>query len=147
MRFRTTVFLGGKTATGLKVPPEVVAALGASKRPRVSVTVNGYTYRSTVAVMGGEFLLPLAAEHREAAGVSAGDDIEVEVALDDAPREVEIPADFQAALDADPVALIAFEKLSYSFKRQHVLAIEGAKQVETRQRRLTRALATLRGEA
>ena len=69
MRFHAEVLLGGKTATGIRVPPEVVEALGASKRPAVSVTINGYTYRSTVAVMGGEFMLPLSAEHRGGAGV------------------------------------------------------------------------------
>jgi len=144
MEFRTTVLLGGKTATGLRVPPEIVEALGSSKRPKVTITINGYQYRTTLAVMGGEFLVPLAADHREAAGVSAGDEVDVTISLDTAPREVEVPDDLEAALAADLVAKEAFERLSYSHKRQHVLAIEGAKQADTRARRVARAVAMLR---
>lgn len=144
MKFYTIVELGGKTATGMRVPPEVVEALGAGKRPAVSVTLNGYTYRSTIAPMGGVFMLPVSAEVRAAAGVKAGDEVEVTVELDTAPREVEVPPDFQAALDADPEARSAFERLSYSNKRQHTLAIEGAKSAETRQRRIEKAMSTLR---
>lgn len=137
--------LGGKTATGIEVPADVVEALGSGKRPAVTVTVNGHTYRSTVASMGGRFLLPLSAENRSAAGVQAGDEVDVDVELDTAPREVEVPADLQAALDGDAEARAAWERLSYSHKRQHVLAIEGAKAAETRQRRIDKALAMLRG--
>lgn len=144
MRFHTTIELGGKTATGMQVPPEVVEALGSGKRPAVSVTINGYTYRSTVAPMGGVFMLPVSAEVREAAGVKAGDEVDVDVELDTAPREVEIPPDFQAALDAAPDAKRAFESLSYSNKRQHTLSIEGAKSAETRQRRIEKSIDTLR---
>lgn len=144
MKFRTTIELGGKTATGMQVPPEVVEALGSGKRPAVSVTLNGYTYRSTIAPMGGVFMLPVSAEVRQAAGVQAGDEVDVEVELDSAPREVVVPDDFQAALDADPGAKSAFERLSYSNKRQHTLAIEGAKSAETRQRRIEKAISTLR---
>jgi hypothetical protein len=144
MRFRTKVLLGGKTATGLEVPPAVVEALGSGKRPAVNVTINGYTYRSTVAVMGGAFLLPLSAENRSGAGVAAGDEIDVDVALDDQPREVEVPADFAAALAGDAEARRRFEELSYSRKRAQVLQVEGAKTPETRQRRIEKAVATLR---
>ena len=144
MRFRTTVELGGKTATGIEVPAHVVEGLNAGKRPPVTVTVNGHTYRSTVAVMGGRYLVPLSAENRAAAGVQAGDEVDVEVALDDQPREVEVPADFQAALDTDPVAKATWERLSYSHKRQHVLAIEEAKAAATRERRIKKALEMLR---
>jgi hypothetical protein len=143
MKFRTTIELGGKTATGMQVPAAVVDALGAGKRPAVSVTINSYTYRSTVAPMGGVFMLPVSAEVRAAAGVKAGDEVEVEILLDSAPREVVVPADFQAALDANPQAKSAFERLSYSNKRQHTLAIEGAKSDDTRQRRIEKAIATL----
>src|SRR5262245_64614708 len=97
MKFRTTLQLEGRTATGFSVPPDVVAALGRGKRPPVTVTINGYRYRSTVAAYGDVFMLPLAAEHREAAGVAAGDEIEVELALDEAPREVAKPPDLDAA--------------------------------------------------
>lgn len=144
MQFRTTIELGGKTATGFQVPPEVVAALGAGKRPPVTVTINGYSYRSTVAPYGGVFMLPLAAEHRTAAGIAAGDEVEVELELDTEPREVTIPPDVAEAFAADPAANDAFVKLSYSHKRRHILAIEDAKTPETRQRRIAKAIAMLR---
>jgi bifunctional DNA-binding transcriptional regulator/antitoxin component of YhaV-PrlF toxin-antitoxin module len=144
MQFRTLIELGGKTATGMRVPAEVVEALGAGKRPAVLVTINGHTYRSTVAPMGGVFMLPVSAEVRQAAGVAAGNEVEVEVVLDTAPREVVVPADLQAALDGAPEARRFFESLSYSNKRRHVLAIEEAKTPETRQRRIERAISTLR---
>ncbi|HKW23505.1 MAG TPA: DUF1905 domain-containing protein, partial [Ktedonobacterales bacterium] len=101
MKFRATVELGGKTATGIQVPAQVVEGLGSGKRPRVHVTINGYTYRSTVAPMGGVFMLPVSAEVREYAGVAAGDTVDVEVQLDTEPREVTVPPDFAAALDGD----------------------------------------------
>src|SRR4051794_14222248 len=101
MRFRATILLGGKTATGIRVPPEVIASLGSSKRPPVRVTINGYTYRSTVAVMGGEFMVGVSAENRCGARVVAGDEVEVEIALDTEPRVVTVPPDFAAALDRD----------------------------------------------
>ena len=144
MQFRTVIELGGKTATGLRVPPDIVSALGSGKRPPVRVTIAGHTYRSTVAAFGDVFMLPLSAENREAAGVAAGDEVDVEVELDTQPREVVVPADFEQALAADPEARRAFEALSYSNRRQHVLSIEGAKTVETRQRRVDKAIAKLR---
>ena len=144
MRFRTTIQLEGKTATGFRVPPEVVAALGGGKRPAVTVTIGGHTYRSTVAAYGDVFMLPLAAEHRAAAGVAAGDEVEVELAPDTAPREVEVPADLAAALAAEPEARAFFEGLSYSNRRWFVLSVEGAKTPETRLRRVDKAVAMLR---
>ncbi len=143
MKFRTTVQLGGKTATGLEVPPEVVESLGTSKRPAVTVTIGGHTYRSTIAAMGGKYMIPLAAEHRQAAKVEAGDEVEVEVALDTAPREVTVPPELQAALDAAPAALEKFKTLSYSNQRAIVLQVEGAKTDDTRNRRIARAVETL----
>ncbi len=144
MRFRTTIERGGKTATGFQVPPEVVAALGSTKRPPVRVTINGYTYRSTVAPLGGVFMLPLAAEHRTAAGLAAGDEVDVDLELDTAPREVDVPPDFAAALTGDADAQRAFDNLSYSNKRRHILSIEDAKTPTTRERRITKAVETLR---
>jgi hypothetical protein len=144
VRFRTTVELGGKTATGLEIPAEVVDALGAGKKPPVRVTIGGHTYRSTVAVMGGRYLLPLSAENRAAAGVVAGDEVDVDAELDTEPREVAVPADLTAALEGDDVAREAFERLSYSHRRRHVMAIEEAKTPETRRRRVTKALEMLR---
>jgi hypothetical protein len=141
--FRSVVELGGKTATGLEVPPAIVEALGSGKKPAVSVTIGAHTYRSTVASMGGKFMLPLSAENREAAGVAAGDEVQVTVELDTEPRTLDIPADFQAALDGDAAAKAFFDSLSYSNRRRHTLAIEGAKTTETRERRIAKALETL----
>jgi len=144
LRFRAILQLHGKTATGIEVPAAVVAALGAGKRPAVSITINDYTYRSTVAPMGGVFMLPVSAEIRAGAGVVAGDAVQVEVALDTAPREVIVPPDLAAALDREPDARRSFDALSYSNKRRHVLSVEDAKTPETRQRRITKAIETLR---
>jgi Bacteriocin-protection, YdeI or OmpD-Associated/Domain of unknown function (DUF1905) len=144
MRFRTTLLQNGKTATGFRVPDDVVEALGKGQRPPVRVTINGYTYRNTVAVMGGEYMLGVSAENRAGAGVKGGDEIEVELELDTAPREVSVPADFAAALAAEPIAKRTFEGLSYSNKSWHVLQIEGAKSDETRQRRIVKSVDALR---
>jgi hypothetical protein len=144
VKFRTTILLEGKTATGFRVPSDVVEALGRGKRPPVTVAINGYTYRSTVAAYGDVFMLPLAAANRDAAGVAAGDEIEVEVALDTAPREVEVPADLAAALAAEPTARAAFDALSYSTRRGIVLSVEDAKTDETRQRRIAKSVEGLR---
>lgn len=144
MRFQATLELGGKTATGIVVPNDIVERLGSGKKPAVSVTINGYTYRSTIASMGGVFMLPVSAEVRASAGVSAGDLVEVDVELDLAPREVTVPPDFAAALDAEPDARRFFDGLSYSNKRRFTLSIEDAKTPETRQRRIEKSVATLR---
>ncbi|WP_326955064.1 YdeI/OmpD-associated family protein [Amycolatopsis sp. NBC_01286] len=144
MKFRTTVLLGGKTATGLPVPGDVVEALGAGKKPAVTVTLGGHSYRTTVASRGGQFLVPLSAENREQAGVAAGDDVDVEIVLDTAPRELAIPDDLAAALAADPEALKRFESLSYSRKQGFVLPIGQAKTEETRQRRIAKVVTDLR---
>ncbi|RJL30550.1 DUF1905 domain-containing protein [Bailinhaonella thermotolerans] len=144
MKFRTVVELGGKTATGFEIPAEVVEGLGAGKRPAVTVTVNGgYTYRSTVAVMGGRFLVPLSAEHRTGAGVSAGDEVDLELDLDTAPREIAVPPDLAEALAGDQAARGYFEGLSYSQQRRFTEWIESAKKPETRERRVREALAML----
>jgi len=144
VRFRSTVELGGRTATGLRVPAEVVDALGAGKKPAVRVTIGGHTYRSTVATRGGVYLLPLSGENRTAAGVVAGDEVDVDIELDDQPREVTVPDDLAAALAGDDAARAEFERLPYSHRQRHVLAIEGAKAPETRQRRVAKALEMLR---
>lgn len=141
--FETTLIQEGKTATGIEVPPEIVAELGTSRRPAVTVTLNGYVYRSTVAVMGGRFMLPVSAEHRQGAGLQAGDRVRVTLSLDTEPREVCVPDDLQAALDGSPAALERFGRLSYSGQRQHVLSVEGAKNPDTRARRVTKVLQTL----
>jgi hypothetical protein len=144
VRFRTTIKLEGKTATGFQVPGEVVSGLGQGKRPPVRVTIGGHTYRSTVAAYGDVYMLPLSAENRAAAGVAAGDEIEVALELDTAPREVVVPPDFAAALAAEPAVERFFAGLSYSQRRWFVLGIEDAKTPETRQRRIEAAVARLR---
>ncbi|TDU91212.1 uncharacterized protein DUF1905 [Kribbella voronezhensis] len=141
MRFRTV--LAGTTKTGIEVPPEVIAALGSGKKPAVKVTVNGYSYRSTVAVMGGKFMIGVSAERRAAAGIEGGDEIDVELELDTAPREVAVPADFAKALDGEPAARKFFDGLSYSQRSWFVLGIEEAKKPETRQNRIVKAVERL----
>ena len=141
MRFQGTLLLSGKTSTGFEVPADVVAGLGPGKKPAVTVTLNGgYTYRSSVGSMGGKFMLPVSGEHRAGAGIAAGDRVEVDLELDTQPREVSVPDDLSAALDAEPTARSFFDGLSYSNKLRHVLAIDGAKTAETRQRRIEKAV-------
>jgi hypothetical protein len=144
MRFHTTILQSGKTATGIQVPDEVVEALGAGRRPPVRVTIRGYTYRSTVAVVSSVFMVGVSAENRAAAGVAGGDEVDVEIELDTAPREVAVPPDFAAALEAEPRAKDTFNGLSPSMKGYHVSSIEGAKTDETRQRRIARSVGVLR---
>jgi hypothetical protein len=144
MRFRTTIVQSGKNTTGIQVPDEVVEALGSGKRPAVKVTVNGYSYRSTVASMSGVFIISLSAEHRAGAGVGGGDEVEVDLELDSAPREVTVPPELVAALDAEPAARATFDGLSYSNKSWHVLQVTGAKTEETRQRRIARSVEALK---
>jgi hypothetical protein len=143
MHFRTTLLQAGGTATGIEVPDEVVTALGAGRRPPILVTINGYTYRNTIAVMGGVSMVGVSAEHRAGARISGGDEIDVDIELDREPRVVTVPADFAAALDRDPDARRFFDGLSYSARRWHVLSVEGAKTAETRQRRIDKSVATL----
>ncbi len=144
MKFRATIELAGKTATGIEVPAAVVTKLGSSKKPAVKVTIKAYTYRSTVASMGGRFMLPISAQVREAAGVAAGDKVDVDVGLDTAPREVTVPADFARALSRDAAAKRFFEGLSFSNKQRIVIPIEAAKTTETRERRVAKAVSSLR---
>ncbi len=146
MKFRAVIQLERKTATGIQVPEEVVASLGPSKKPAVRVTIKGYTYRSSVASMGGKFMLPVSAENRAGAGVSAGDEVDVEIELDTEPREITVPPDFLEALDGDADAKRHFDRLSYSNKQRYTLSIEEAKTAETRQRRIAKAVKDLRGE-
>jgi hypothetical protein len=144
VRFRSTIRLNGKTATGIPVPDEVVERLGSGKRPAVRVAIKGYTYRSSVVSMGGEFMLPVSEEHRKGAGVAAGDEVDVDIELDTQPREVTVPPDFRRALNREPDAKRYFEGLSYSLKSRFVISIEQAKTPETRQRRIEKAVSTLR---
>jgi len=144
MKFTANIDLNGKTATGIEVPPDVVESLGSGKKPAVAVTINGYTYRSTIATMGGRFLIPVSGDVRAHAGVAAGDRVEVGLELDAEPRDVVVPDDLRAALDAEPDARTFFEGLSYSNKRRVVMPIEEARTDETRQRRIEKSVGKLR---
>lgn len=126
-------------ATGLDVPAKVVESLNAGKRPKVTVTINGYTYRSTVSVYGGAYMLPLAKVNREAAGVKGGERVKVTLEVDSAPREVEVPKDFAAALKKAGLRA-TFDALAFTHRKEHVRAIEEAKAPETRARRIVKAV-------
>ncbi|KOG35606.1 MULTISPECIES: YdeI/OmpD-associated family protein [Streptomyces] len=130
---------------GLEVPPEVVAALDGGARPPVTITVNGHSWKSRIAIMRGRHLIGLSKANREAAGVETGEEVEVELELDTEPRVVVEPPDFAAALDEDPFIRAAYDSLSHTHKRRHVLAIESAKGADTRRRRIEKAIDTLRG--
>jgi hypothetical protein len=142
MRFESVVELGGKTATGIPVPDEVIAALGGSKRPPVTVTLNGHRYWTTAVRMGGRFLVPLSAEHREAAGVTAGEEITVDIENDAAPREVDLPDDLAAAMD--DAARTAYDGLAFTHRKEWVRWVEEAKRPETRATRIEKTVAALR---
>ncbi len=143
MRFRAKVALHGKTATGFEVPAEVVSSLGTHKRPPVRVTIDDYTYRSTIATYAGKFMLPLSAQNRAGAGVAAGDEVDVDVELDTEPREVEVPADLATALNGIPGLRQAFDALAFTHRKEYVLAVEDAKTEETRQRRIAKTVGKL----
>lgn len=142
IQFQAVLEQSGKTATGIVVPPSVVESLGAGKRPAVRVTVQGHTYRTTIATMAGDFMIPVSAENRAAAGVKAGDRLDVDVELDSAPREIPVPADLEAAMDVK--AKDFFNGLSNSRKQSYTLWIESAKKPETREKRVAEAVAMLR---
>lgn len=141
MRFRSIVQLSGKSATGIPVPPETVTAMDRGARFPVVVTINGHSYRSTVTPYRGETMLPLSAENRAAAGVEAGQEIDVDIEHDDAPRTVAVPDDLAAALSGP--ARTAFDALSFSRQRAIVEPIEAAKTPGTRERRIAKAVAEL----
>jgi hypothetical protein len=143
VRFRTKILQSGKTATGIEVPAKVVAALGSSKRPPVRATIKGYTYRSTVAVMGGTFMLGVSDEVRKAAGVAGGDMVEVDLELDTEPRDVDLPPDFATALGRDSKAKKFFEGLSYSKKRSLITPID-VKAPDVRKERIAKTVERLR---
>ena len=143
MKFQALLELSGKTATGMQVPASIVEGLGGGKRPPVRVTINGFTYRSTIAVYGDKYLLGVNSDNHEATGAKAGDILDVDVELDTAPREVTVPEDFAAALDPHPEARRFFDSLSYSERRWFVLGIDDAKTPDTRSRRIEKAVARL----
>ena len=143
VRFRARVELGGKTATGFEVPPDVLARLGPGKRPALVVTIGAHTYRTTVGSMGGRAMVPLSAENRTAAGMQAGDEVEVALAPDREPRTVDVPEDLSAAVDADPAARATFESLAPSHLKEWVRWVTEAKKPETRALRVGKAVEAL----
>ena len=143
MKLRATIEQDGGAA-GIEIPAEVVTSLGSGKRPKVRVTINGYTYRSSVASMGGRFMLGVSAKVREEAGVAGGETVDVDIELDTEPREVVVPPDLAAALKRDAAAARVFDALSFSKKQRFVLPIEDAKTAETRQRRVEKTIVSLR---
>ena len=144
MKYRTTIRQSGKTATGIPVPDEIIESLGAGRKPPVRMTVNGYPYRSTVATVDGSLMVGFSSDHRAASGLQGGDEVEVEIELDTAPRNVDVPSDLAAALDLEPVAKQTFERLSNSLKRYHVDQVTGAKSEGTRRRRIEKSVSVLR---
>ena len=145
-KFKTAIMRAeDMNATGINVPEAIVEQLGAGKKPKVSVTLKSYTYRSTVFFMGGKFMLPLAQEHRAAAGVKGGDKVEVTLELDTAPREVEVPKDLAAALKKAGLTK-DFAALAFTHRKEHVRSIEEAKAPETRLRRIEKAVAMVQAK-
>lgn len=143
--FRTVLQPTGGNNVGIVVPDDVVAAFGRGKRVPVTVTVDGaHTYSTSIASMGGRFLLSFNAATRAATGRGAGDEIEVRLELDEAPRVLDVPEALRAALDADSRADAAWKSLSYSAQKAHALSVSSAKTEETRQRRLAKVLESLR---
>lgn len=144
MKFHTRLLTTGKTSTGVEVPENVVLGLGGGKKPLVTVTINGYTYRTAIASRGGKYMFGVSAEVRDAAHVAGGDEVDIEIDLDTAPRSVDIPPELAKALAAEPQAKAAFDNLSNSKKKLHTYPIEQAKTDETRDRNVQKALAALR---
>jgi Bacteriocin-protection, YdeI or OmpD-Associated/Domain of unknown function (DUF1905) len=144
MKFRGELQLAGKTATGIEVPEAIVTALGAGKRPAVRVTLRRYTYRTTIAPMGGSYWIGVSAEHRAGSGVAAGDVLEVTVEVDDAPRIVTLPDDLAAALGADPTARAFYDTLSYTNQNTYATWVTDAKKPETRTDRVAKSVEALR---
>ena len=140
--FHTTILRTGKNTTGIRVPEEIIEKLGSSKRPLVRVTIKQYTYRSAVAVMGGNFMVGVSAENRQAAGVEGGEYVDVTIELDLEPRTVELPEDLKAAL-TQAGALKAFENLAPSMRKEYVRQVEEAKAQETRERRIVKIVEKL----
>ena len=142
MKFKATVIPSGN-ATGVEVPKRVVEALRSGARPPITVTINGHTWRSRVAVMRGRCLVGISAANRAASGIAKGTTVIVDLRLDTAPRVVAQPPDLAEALRHHPAARAAFDRMPFGLKRKHVAAIHGAKTHETRQRRIATLVASM----
>lgn len=143
LTFQTTLLEAGKTATGIRVPDDIIEKLGGGKKPLVKITINGFTYRSAVAVMGGTFMVGVNADNRESAKVKGGDKIEVTIELDTEERVVDVPNDFQKVLDNNAAAKKKFDALSNSKKKALTLPIANGKTVETRHKNIEKAIQVL----
>jgi Domain of unknown function (DUF1905)/Bacteriocin-protection, YdeI or OmpD-Associated len=146
VKFKTTLLQAGKTATGIKIPDDVIEKLGGGKKPLVKVTINNFTYRSAVAVMGGAYMVGVNAENREAAKVKGGDKIDVTIELDTEERTVEMPADFLKVLNKNAAAKKVFDTLSNSKKKALTIPIANGKTEETRNRNIAKAINALLGK-
>lgn len=141
--FHTVIKQTGKNTTGIEVPPEIIAALGAGKKPPVRITINGQTYQSSVAVMGGVYMVGVSAENRALTGVKGGDEVDVGIELDTEPRVYAIPDDLAAALAAQPGTADAFQALAPSRRKEFIRQVNDAKTQETRDRRIAKIVAQL----
>jgi uncharacterized protein YdeI (YjbR/CyaY-like superfamily) len=142
-KFSTTLLTAGKTATGIKIPDEIIEKLGSGKKPLVKVTINNFTYRSAVAVMGGAYMVGVNAENREGAKVKGGDKIDVTIELDTEERTIEVPAELQRALNKNAAAKKLFEALSNSKKKALIVPVANSKTDETRNRNIEKAMSAL----
>jgi hypothetical protein len=143
MKFTTTIEGSGNKA-GITVPEEIVTALGAGRRPPVVVTINGKSYRSSIAVMGGQNMVGVSAANRKLTGCTAGDTVEVDLELDTQPRVIDVPEDLAAALSAEPEAEAFYVTLPYSSQRRYVEPLADAKTDDTRARRIAKVVSDLR---
>lgn len=145
MKFQARVIPSGN-ATGVEIPAEVMQALGPDRRPLITVTINGHTWRSRVALMRGQCLVGISAADRTASGIAAGDVVQVDVEPDTEPRTIAEPPDLTQALNDAPEARAAFDRLPYGLKRKHVTSITAAKSLEARQRRIARLVTTMQSD-
>jgi hypothetical protein len=143
LKFSTVLLQGAKTATGIKIPDDIIEKLGGGKKPLVKVTINNYTYRSAVAVMGGVFMVGVSAENREGAKVKGGDPIEVTIELDTEERVVEVPIELQEFLNQNVEAKQFFDSLSNSKKKVLTLPIFASKTEATKTKNMDKAILML----
>jgi hypothetical protein len=143
LKFKAILLQSGKTATGIEIPRQIVEKLNAGKKPLVKITVNNFTYRSAIAVMGGVFMVAVNAENRESAKIKAGDKIEIAIELDNEERVIELPSEFQKVLNKNLSAKNFFDTLSNSKKKVLIIPITNAKTDETRNRNIEKAMNVL----
>ncbi|MBY6685146.1 DUF1905 domain-containing protein [Rhodococcus sp. BP-149] len=144
MKLRTELVSTGGNTAGFRIPDEAVEALGGGKRPKVAVTVSGFTYRSSIARMGDEYWLGMSQDRRRDADIEPGREYDLDIVLDHAVRTVDVPQDLADALAADTSAAATWKSWSYTKQNQVAVGLTGAKKPETRAARLAKALAELR---